>query len=91
MAMLSIFKVSGDPDELFAIERSYADKVSEVEAANGVISSTVVRTDTGLMFVHVWESEGGMERSAAQVRAIASEKGMPKIEDWHAYEVLARA
>jgi hypothetical protein len=57
MAMLSMFKVSGDPDELFAIQRSYADQTSEVEAANGVISSTVVRTDTGLMFVHVWRSE----------------------------------
>jgi hypothetical protein len=32
MAMLSIFKVSGDPDELFAIQRSYADQTSEVEA-----------------------------------------------------------
>jgi hypothetical protein len=30
-----------------------------------------------------------MERSAKEVRAIASEKGMPEIEDWHAYEVLA--
>jgi hypothetical protein len=91
MAMLSIFKVGGGPDELSAIQHSYAAETSEVEAANGRVSRTVVRTDTGLMFIHVWEGELGMERSAAQVRAIANKKGMPEIEDWHAYEVVAHA
>lgn len=91
MAILTTFKVSGDPDELFAIERTYSAQASEIGAANGLISSTIVRTDTGLMLVNVWETEEGMERTAAHIGPIASSKGMPAIEDWQKYEILARA
>lgn len=77
-------------DYLFAIERTYAAEASEVGAANGLISSTSVRTNTGLMLVNVWETEEGMERTAARIGPIAS-KGMPAIEDWQKYEILARA
>jgi hypothetical protein len=91
MAILTTFKVSGDPNELFAIERTDAAEASEIGAENGLISSTIVRTDTGLMLVNVWETEEGMERTAAHVGPIASDKGMPAIEDWKKYEVLTRA
>jgi hypothetical protein len=91
MAILTTFKVTGDPDALLAIARTYESEASQVGSANGRISSTIVRTDTGLMLVNVWETEEGMERTAAHVGPIASDKGMPAIEDWQKYEVLTRA
>lgn len=90
MAILTTFRQSGDPDELFALmQDKLADVAREAGAANGRISSTIVRTDSGIMLVNVWESEEGMERTAEQVGPIAREAGLPQQEDWQRYEVLA--
>jgi hypothetical protein len=92
MAILTTFKVMGDPDELFAIAREkVGPKPNEIGAANGRISATIVRTDTGLMLVDVWETEEGMRRTAEQVGPIARDSGLPEQEDWQMYEVLDRA
>lgn len=92
MAILTTFRVSGDPDELLRIVREELQSlVEEVAPANGRTSSTIVRTDTGLMIVNVWENEEGMRRTAERVGPIARERGMPEQEDWHMYEVLDQA
>jgi len=92
MAILTIFKLSGDPDELLRMAREeLGPVVSESAAANGRISSTIARTDTGRVIVNVWHDEGGMRRAAERVGPIARERGMPGQEDWQMYEVLDRA
>jgi hypothetical protein len=92
MAILTTFKVTGDPDELLAIAREkVAPAANDIGPANGRISATIVRTDTGLMLVNVWETEEGMQRTAEQVGPIARDSGMPQQEDWQMYEVLDRA
>jgi hypothetical protein len=48
MAIVTMFKVSGDPDELLRIAREeLGPLVNETAPANGRISSTIARTDTG--------------------------------------------
>jgi hypothetical protein len=92
MAIVTMFKVSGDPDELLRITREeLGPVVDETAPANGRISSTIARTDTGLMIINVWEDEEGMRRTAERVGPIARERGMPEQEDWQMYEVLDRA
>jgi len=92
MAILTMFKLSGDPDELLRIAREeLGPVVDETAPANGRIASTIARTDAGLMIANVWEDQEGMRRTAERVGPIARERGMPEQEDWHLYEVLDRA
>jgi hypothetical protein len=89
VAILTTFKVSGDPDELFAIAREKVGPVArEVGAANGRLSSTIIRDAGGLIFVNIWENEEGMRRTAEQIGPVARQSGMPAQEDWQMYEVL---
>lgn len=89
MAILTTFKVPGDPDELFAkMQEKVGPAAREAGAANGRIAITILRTDDGLMFVNVWESEEGMRRTAETVGPIARDSGLPEQEDWQQYEVL---
>lgn len=89
MAILTTFKLSGDPGELFAIAQEKVGPLArEAGAANGRIATTIVRTGNGLMYVNVWESEEGMRRAAQQVGPVARESGMPEQEDWQMYEVV---
>jgi hypothetical protein len=91
MAILTTFRLSGDPDELLGIVREKLQPVvSEVAPASGRISSTIARTDAGLIIVNVWENEEGMRRTAERVGAIARDSGLPEQEDWQMYEVLDR-
>jgi hypothetical protein len=89
MAILTTFKVSGDPDELFALAREKIGPLArEAGVANGRIATTIARTDSGLMYVNVWENEEGMRRAAEQVGPVARDSGMPEQEDWQMYEVM---
>ncbi len=90
MSILTIFELRGDPEELFASQEEKVEPiVRPLAAENGAISSTIVRTDEGLMVVNHWESEEGMERVSAAVRPQVEAMGLPVPTNWRQYEVLA--
>ena len=88
MAILTMFEVHGDPDEIVATEDAkIVPHARRLAAENGGISQTVVRTDQGVMNVHLWESEEGMLRVSEQIRPHAEEAGLHAV-GWRQYEVL---
>ncbi len=88
MAILTMFEVHGDPDEIVAAqEEKIAPTAARVAAENGGISNTVVKTDEGVMIVNHWESEEGMRKASEQIRPIAQEAGLEQV-GWRQYEVL---
>jgi hypothetical protein len=89
MSILTIFELHGDPDQLFSQhQETIVPLVEPIARGNGGLSSTVVRTDDGLMVVNHWESMEGMEKTSAEVRPKASAAGMPEPTNWRSYEVL---
>jgi hypothetical protein len=88
MAILTMFEVHGDPDEILAgQEEKISPTARPLFAENGGISQTVVRTDDGIMMVNVWENEDGMRKVAEQVRPLADDLGFEQV-GWRQYEVL---
>jgi hypothetical protein len=94
MAVLTTFKVKGDPDQLVAFSREKIDPIVEpVARANGRLERIACRTDDGVLVVSLWETLEGSERTAAEVRPkieeLAGADG-PRQSDWQSFEVLAR-
>jgi quinol monooxygenase YgiN len=91
MAILSIGKLKGDPDDLVQRSSAVDDVVSPKARANGGIFHAAVRTDDGLMFVNVWENEEGRQATAndpdvqAAVQAAMGDTPPP---EWTAYDVV---
>jgi hypothetical protein len=90
MAILTMFEIHGDPDELLSKMDSTVseEEVGQLASQHGGISNTVVRTDRGIMVVNHWESEEGMEAMAAEMRPKVEATGVGPQVDWRMYEVL---
>jgi hypothetical protein len=87
--VVSIIEFSGAPDELRE-RMSGIDEVTRRKAAEyGGISSTVVRTDDGVMIINLWDSEEGRHRMAEdpEIRQAIQDAGMPP-PNAKGYEVL---
>ena len=77
--VVSIMEFPGDPDELKE-QMSSIDAVSQQKAREyGGISSTVVRTDSGVMVINMWDSEDGRHRMAEdpEIRQALQDAGFP--------------
>jgi hypothetical protein len=91
MAVLTTFKVNGEPDDLLAKKHEVIDPVFLDEGrANGLIEHVVVKTDDGLMMVNLWETLEGSEQTADKVRPVAEEAGLARPTDWTSYEIVQR-
>jgi len=89
MSILTMFQISGDPDELLAMQDQKAESLLRpIMEQNGIISNLVVKAENGIMVVNHWESEEGMEKASAEIRPQMEEAGMPSPENWRSYEVL---
>jgi hypothetical protein len=89
MAILTTFKHTGDPKEMMRLaEEKVRPAAQEAGAEHGQISSTIVRTDDGIMLVNLWESEEGMRRASECIGPVAQTSGLPPQEDWQMYEVI---
>ena len=87
--VVSIMEFSGDPEELRQ-RMSGIDDVARRRAADyGGISSTVVRTDNGVMVINFWDNEEGRHRMAEdpEMRQAFEGAGMPP-PNAKGYEVL---
>ena len=90
MMVLSIMRIQGDPHEL-------RERMSEVERVAqrvapelGGISSTMVKTDDGVMIVNLWKDEHARHKMAdhPEIQAAIREAGIPAPHA-EGYEVMA--
>jgi hypothetical protein len=64
-AVVSIMRIKGDPDELAATARNTIEPVAKEKAPQfGGISSTIVKTDDGIMIINFWATEDGRHKLA---------------------------
>ena len=94
MAVLTMFKIKGDPDELFRLKTERIDEIVEpVARANGSIEHIACRMDDGILIVNLWETLEGSEKTAEEVRPKFEGIGgdnPPQQSDWQSFEVLQR-
>ena len=91
MAIVTMMRIEGDPDELLKQKHEVIDPVREpLSAQNGGIEHIAAKTDNGLLIINVWEHEEGMEKVAAEVRPKAQAAGMADPTDWQQYEIVQR-
>jgi len=91
MAILTMFEIHGDPDELMSKMESAvpAEEVQQMAGQHGGISNTVVKTDQGIMVVNQWDSEDGMQAMATEMRPKVEGSGVGPQVNWRMYEVLS--
>src|SRR5205807_2392626 len=69
MAVVSMMKMSGDPDELAAKVREHLAPVGrELAPGHGGLGTIVARTDDGIMVINLWENEEGRHAMAEEPR-----------------------
>lgn len=89
MAVLTTFKIEGDPDELLAQKKEKIDPISMEKAReHGGSAHIVVRAEDGLQVFNIWESLEGSEKMAEEMRPVAQEAGMPRPTGWQQWEIL---
>ena len=78
MALLTITRISGDPDRLLDGYRQSSDVMSEVGRGHGLILHAAAKTDEGLVIVNLWPSEDGSRAAAADPRrlGVMRERGL---------------
>jgi hypothetical protein len=77
--VVSILEFSGDPDELMSNMSAVEEVASRKAADYGGVSSTVCRTDDGIMIINMWSDTEGRHRMAEDpdVRQAIQDAGMP--------------
>jgi hypothetical protein len=78
--VVSIMEFSGDPDELKQ-KMSGIDEVAGRKAADyGGISSTIVKTDDGIMIINLWDNEEGRHKMAddPEIQQAVQTAGLPR-------------
>jgi hypothetical protein len=79
VAVVSIMEFSGDPEELKSQMGNVEEVASRKAAEYGGVSSTVCRTDDGIMVINMWSDEQGRHRMAEdpEIRQALQDAGMP--------------
>ena len=89
--VVSIMEFAGDPDELVARMQDTINPVAERKAPEyGGVSSTICRTDNGIMVINMWDSKEGRHRMAddPEVREAIQQGGFPP-PSAKGYDVIA--
>ena len=89
VAVVSMMEFSGDPEELKAQMSSVEEVATRKAAEYGGVSSTVVRTDDGIMIINMWSDAEGRHKMAEdpEMRQAIQDAGMPA-PSAKGYEVL---
>jgi steroid delta-isomerase-like uncharacterized protein len=90
MAVLSVMKIEGDPDDLIARMQTAIDPIAARKGPQyGGISSTVVRLDDGIKIFNLWQTEEGRHQMAAdpEVQGALRDAGFPE-PSFTGYEVV---
>lgn len=89
MAILTSFRLPGDPQDLLAIRSDPTgtpDRQVAVESGN--LAHVIVDEGDGLRFFDLWETEDDMRRAAANVHRMAQTQGLPTQQEWRQWDVL---
>jgi hypothetical protein len=81
MPVLSMLRMQGDPDELWARLQEYVEPVAErLAAGHGGLLNVVARTSDGIVIVNLWEHEQGRHDMAAEpeMQAAFQSSGLPQ-------------
>jgi hypothetical protein len=89
VAVVSIMEFSGDAEEQKVPMSNVEEVASRPAAEYGGVSSTVVRTDDGIMLINMWSDEEGRHKMAEdpEIRQAIQDAGMPP-PSAKGYEVL---
>jgi hypothetical protein len=87
--VVSIMEFSGDPDEVMAKMRGVEEVASRKAGEYGGISSTVVRTEEGVMIINLWDNAEGRHKMGddPEMRQAIQDAGMPP-PNAKGYEVI---
>ena len=91
MPVVSIMRVSGDPDTLAAGIRDHIAPVAEQYAEkHGGLLNVVARTDDGVMVINLWQNDAGRHAMAEEpeIQAALRAANFPE-PHFEGYEVLA--
>jgi hypothetical protein len=90
MAVVSMMRMSGDPDELAAKLRDHVAPVGrELAPKHGGLGTIVARTDDGVLVVNLWETEEGRHAMAQEPRVLeALQAGGFPPPAFEGYEVI---
>lgn len=87
--VVSIMEFPGDPEELREKTREIDEIARRKAAEYGGISSTVVRTDDGVMIINMWDNAEGRHKMGddPEIRQAIQDAGLPP-PSAKGYEVL---
>lgn len=88
--VVSILEFEGDPDELKERMSRIDDVAARKAVEYGGISSTVFRTDNGVMIINMWDNAEGRHRMAddPEIQQAIRDAGFPA-PSAKGYDVLA--
>ena len=88
--VVSMMEFEGDPHEIEQKMGGISEVAGRKAAEYGAISSTVLKTENGVMVVNMWDSEEGRHRMGddPEIRQALQEAGMPP-PSAKGYEVLS--
>lgn len=89
MAILTSFRIPGDPHDLLArSSKGDPQKLGRVAPQNGNLARVIVDEGDGLRFFDLWETEDGMRRAADRTRPVARAQGLPAAQEWRQWDVV---
>ena len=90
MAVVSMMRFSGDPDELTKAFDEMGPVTEQLAAKHGGLANIVARDADGLLVINVWETEEGRHAMAQEPQILEGLRasGLPQ-PDFTGYEILA--
>jgi hypothetical protein len=91
VAVVSMMRFAGDPDDLFAKVRDSVDPVTaRLSPEHGRIANVVARTGDGILVINIWRDEAGRQAMSEEpeVQEAVRSAGLPPPQ-LDAFEVLA--
>jgi hypothetical protein len=87
--VVSIMEFSGNPEEIGQKMSGVEEVASRKASEYGGISSTIVKTDDGVMIINMWADADGRHRMAEdpEIRQAIQDAGMPA-PNAKGYEVI---
>jgi hypothetical protein len=90
MSVLSMLRMEGDPDELWAKLAEHVEPVADrLAPGHGALLNVVARTSDGIVIVNLWEHEQGRHEMAAEpeMQAAFRSSGLPQPQ-FDGFEVM---
>jgi hypothetical protein len=90
MAVVSMMRMSGDPDELAARIAEHVKPVARrLAPQHGGLGTILARTEEGVLAINIWKSEAGRHAMAdePEIQQAVASAGLPQ-PNFEAFEIL---